>query len=233
MRTLIKKLISKNLRDDLRGISTSTKRLFGKVYKDAKYGGALRKAAAQHKSVKINLGCGTLAHPGWINVDMMKSENTFYHDLRERLPMDDQCAEYIHCEHFLEHLTQEDAIQFMSECFRLLKPGGRLRLILPDAEKYMRAYAEGDKDFFAKMLHHGNAVNPFRTSMEIINQMFRMGGDHLFAWDFETLSLYLKDAGFERIERSEFRRMPEQHFIDGEDDWRLHESIYLNAFKPN
>ncbi|RMF27281.1 MAG: hypothetical protein D6765_07785 [Bacteroidetes bacterium] len=140
-------------------------------------------------------------------------------------------ARHIHCEHFLEHLSQEDAIRFLGECHRLLEPGGSLRLILPDAEKYLRAYANRNLAFFEPLSRLGNAQRPFRTPMEIINQMFRMGGDHLFAWDYETLALYLREVGFARVEPSSLHDVPEEFDIDGKDAWRVHESLYLNAWK--
>ncbi|MEZ4958753.1 MAG: hypothetical protein R2830_02930 [Saprospiraceae bacterium] len=231
MNATIKNILPKSTRNDVRNLQLHWNRLMNKLYKDAVHGPGLKKLRTTDLPLKINFGCGPLAHPGWVNVDYIKSENTYYYDLRDKLPLKGGIASNIHCEHFMEHLTQEDAIQFMKECFRLLQPGGLFRIIVPDAEKYIKAYAKNDDDYFSHLSKLGNAAHPFRTKIEIINQMFRMGGDHLFAWDFETMSLYLKEAGFSKVKRSGFREIPANICIDGQDEWRTHESLYVVAYK--
>ena len=179
--------------------------------------------------LKINLGCGALAREGWVNIDGLPlNSNTLALDLRNPLPIADGAAQHIHCEHFLEHLTLEDGKQLLGECYRVLQSGGTLRLILPDAEKYLRAYAADDAAFFERLKNLGNPSVPFQSPIEIINQMFRMGNDHLYAWDERSLRYYLVQAGFVEIERSHQHDTAVKFNIDGVDDWRDWESIYLN-----
>src|SRR6185312_6744609 len=71
-----------------------------------------------------------------------------------------------------------------------------LRIGVPDAALYLRRYLENQTDFFSKLRHLGGAVQPLETPIEVINQMFRMGGAHRFAWDFPTLKLGLERTGF-------------------------------------
>src|SRR5688500_4198679 len=87
------------------------------------------------------------------------------------------------------------------------------------------------RGFFAPITRLGGAESELRTKIEIINQMFRMGGDHRFAWDFETMSLVLRQSGFERGEESTAGDVPSKWNIDGDDWWRVHESLYVNAYK--
>ena len=77
-----------------------------------------------------------------------------------------------------------------------------MRIIVPDAGKYMSAYATRDESFFGKLDGLGGASPPLETNALICNQMFRMGGDHLFAWDFETLELICRRIGFSSVVRS-------------------------------
>jgi hypothetical protein len=49
---------------------------------------------------------------------------------------------------------------------------------VPDAGRYIRAYARHDSEFFEAMRELGGAAVPFETDIEIVNQAFRMGGDH-------------------------------------------------------
>jgi hypothetical protein len=84
----------------------------------------------------------------------------------------------------------------------VLDHGGSLRLIVPDLEKYVIAYARADYAFFQSFRFLGGAVEPLETKGAVCNQMFRMGGSHKFAWDFETLRQAARDCGFSEVSRS-------------------------------
>jgi SAM-dependent methyltransferase len=149
------------------------------------------------RELKIHLGCGKRVIAGWVNVDCFRGPGIdFTGDLRRPLPFADGSARLIYSEHVLEHLQMEDALRLLQECKRVLAPDGILRIGIPDAEIYLRAYISGDQPFFDELKHLGGAVNPLRTPMEVINHMFRMGACHLFAWDWPTLQLALTEAGF-------------------------------------
>lgn len=179
----------------------------------------------------LHLGCGNVCHAGWINVDLNPPSAGYFADFRDPIRLADGCTRHIHCEHVLEHLDYDDAQSFLRECHRVLERQGSLRLILPDAEKYLRAYASNDKAFFDQFKHLGGAVNPLELRMEVINQMFRMGGAHRFAWDFETLRHHLEKIGFAEIQKSSLGDISSAFKIDGTDVWREQESIYINAVK--
>jgi SAM-dependent methyltransferase len=54
-------------------------------------------------------------------------------DLREPMPFLDNSCAMVHSEHFLEHLAYpHDAMRFLTECFRVLRPGGVFRVGVPD-----------------------------------------------------------------------------------------------------
>lgn len=149
------------------------------------------------RELKIHLGCGKRVMAGWVNVDCFRAPGIdLTGDLRCPLPFADHSARLIYSEHVLEHLQMEDALQLLQQCKRVLAPDGILRIGVPDAEIYLRAYTSGDQPFFDMLKHLGGAVNPLRTPMEVMNHMFRMGAQHLFAWDWPTLKLALTEAGF-------------------------------------
>ncbi len=150
-------------------------------------------------------------------------------DVRWGLPIRSDIVSFIHCEHFLEHLEYpNDARTFLQECFRALRPGGEFRLIVPDANKYISAYATRDKNFWLSLSDLGGATEKFSTVVEIMNQAFRMGGEHRFAYDKKTLSHILYQAGVKKIEESNYSPKDK---IDLGDSWRLTESLYVTAEK--
>lgn len=195
----------------------------------------IRRSAANallnDKGGKLHLGCGARVRADWFNVDGNgDSDIDLRWDLRKPLPFASESCRLIYSEHLLEHLTREDAERVIAECYRLLKPAGRLRIGVPDAELYIRAYAEGRKEFFKDLAHLGGAVDPLLMPIDVINQMFRMGGAHQFAWDFSRLASSLSNGGFKNVTRYEPSHASTAE-ICLDDPEHAFETLYVEASK--
>lgn len=156
----------------------------------------------------LSLGSGRRPFPGWILVDIEPNGPTDYlrWDCRRPLPLRDGSVARILIEHYLEHLDPETHVpQLLTECYRLLQPGGYLRIIVPDAEKFLRAYVAGDSRQWLALGYDLNALplNP-PTPMSIINHVFHQRGEHRAAYDFNTLHHILARHGFSQIKRQCF-----------------------------
>lgn len=81
--------------------------------------------------IKLNLGCGNKYLEGYINCDISRQVRADrYFDLNEfPYPFPDNYADEILMDNVLEHLNDIPAV--MKELFRILKPGGRLKIIVP------------------------------------------------------------------------------------------------------
>ncbi len=90
--------------------------------------------------LKLNLGCGDVYFDDWVNIDMESEKADLKHDLRSPLPYDDSSADYIYNEHFIEHLTVKEGLVFLSDCYRVLKKGGVLRIATPDLDYLLFRY---------------------------------------------------------------------------------------------
>jgi predicted SAM-dependent methyltransferase len=91
----------------------------------------------------LNLGCGSRYHPEWINIDITPSgESVIAHDLSLGIPLPDGSCDAVYHSHLLEHLRQPAAVQFLRECYRVMKPGGIVRIAIPDLEQICRVYLE-------------------------------------------------------------------------------------------
>ena len=89
----------------------------------------------------LNLGCGSRFHLGWTNVDIAcASPHVQAHDLRLGIPYPDDTFEVVYHSHLLEHLSKYEALSFTQECHRVLKPGGIVRVVVPDLERIARLY---------------------------------------------------------------------------------------------
>jgi predicted SAM-dependent methyltransferase len=175
----------------------------------------------------VNLGCGYRPMKGWVNVDRARGpEVQVVWDLASGLPFPDSSCAAVFSEHLIEHVTKEAATRLLSECHRVLKSGGVLRVSTPDAERYLRSYA-GDGEF----LRHSGFLEPVETPLERINQMMRERGQHLWVYDAESLILLLRKTGFSSAAEQQFgvSTHPRMQRIDSAE--RAFESLYVEAIK--
>ncbi len=91
----------------------------------------------------VNIGCGSVFHPDWINLDVLPlAKNVQSYDIRETLPFLSQEIDVCYSSHVLEHLSREQAKSFLIDCDRVLKPGGIIRIVVPDLEMIARNYLQ-------------------------------------------------------------------------------------------
>lgn len=109
--------------------------------------GATGSAETGHR--RLNWGCGRHPEPGWINSDRKEGpgiEISF--DILDGLPLEDASVDYAVSIHALPELPYADLVPALAELRRVLRPGGLLRLGLPNLERAIDAYRAGDRAFF-------------------------------------------------------------------------------------
>lgn len=91
----------------------------------------------------LNLGCGARHHPDWTNIDFVSNHPSVKaYNLLHGIPFADQSYDVVYHSHVLEHFPKEDAINFLTQCNRVLKTGGILRVVVPDLESIVKCYLE-------------------------------------------------------------------------------------------
>ena len=166
------------------------------------------KALSGRQDLKVNIGCGPFGLPGWVNLDLYSHEKvTLRTDCRYRIPLADESCEGIHVEHFLEHMSPiDERSRFLRECLRCLQPGGILRVIVPDAELYIRAYLAPGWETLNCISCGGEVPQQvFQTKMEALNHIFLQKAEHYGGYDAITLSLVLSEAGLRDVVRRSWR----------------------------
>lgn len=163
--------------------------------------------------VRVNLGAGPDRKPGWVNVDNGVDDDIWEKKLEgDHVEADaleyldtlaDDSVDEIYAGHFLEHFEyglddweQSEGHGLLTSCYRVLKSGGTIGIVVPDTKEVMRGYfSEGRDldDICAGFLY--STIQPSR---------------HKWSWDLMTLRRALERAGFtvtDEIDRYEDERL--------------------------
>jgi len=196
--------------------------------------------------IKINIGCGVSGVPGWVNLDnsptillsrlpLLKRwlaipawpRDVLRRDVRRGLPFPDDSVSYIYSSHTFEHFAFDESLALGKECFRVLKEGGILRVVVPDLALVVKEYLADPSDL---------ASHRFLDRLSIrqsLRDIVHPGSHHSQMLDARSLTCLLRRAGFAEPEVSSFRQsaMPDIEAI--ELDIRKRESLYVEARKTS
>lgn len=199
----------------------------------------------------VQFGCGGRLPKDVLNTDLVgftdiRLESTapgrvfrvngapfLHHDVTQPLPAEDGAFDWAYSEHLIEHISQAQALVWLKDVRRLLRPGGLLRLTTPDLERYAQAYVSRDEAFFAdhsrRIREFGLPAMPTRRAF-MVNQIFGFWG-HRWIYDFDELVHVLVEAGFaaDAVVRRAFSEsaIAEMGALDSE--VRQDETIYVEV----
>jgi SAM-dependent methyltransferase len=120
----------------------------------------------------INIGCGKVRHDAWINLDLVGAPGVKSYNVKKDLPFPDNSIDIIYHSHILEHLRKNEAERFIKECHRILKPGGLIRVVVPDLEKLCEEYLKNLRKGFEN--GDESAILDYQwNKIEMFDQMIR------------------------------------------------------------
>jgi SAM-dependent methyltransferase len=176
---------------------------------------------------RLNWGCGDAGEPGWINSDIKEGPGVDIScDIRDGLAIETDSLDYVVSIHALPMVSYPDLVPVLQELRRTLKPGGVLRLALPDVDKGIRAYLAGDRSYFAVSDDDADSVG----GKFILHMLWFGYSVSMFTNEFARELLHR--AGFESIRDCAFRETGSDHAGIIELDNREHESLFVEAVKP-
>jgi predicted SAM-dependent methyltransferase len=200
----------------------------------------------------IHCGCATNLQPGWLNIDRLRFVDAagresvpgrliridsarcyLEHDLTRPLPVADAVFDWAFSEHFIEHVSPEQAIAWLREMRRVLKGGGVLRISTPDLRRYAAGYVNRSDGFFERhrrgLLALGFTDVPTRPAW-MMNQIFRFWG-HQWIYDFDELRMALVTAGFaqDAVVECSFRTGQLPQVCELDRPVRSDESLYVEV----
>lgn len=191
---------------------------------------------------RVNIGSGLSGAPGWYNIDNSPTillsriplacrwfgvprwpPDIHRHDVRKGLPFADQTISYIYSSHTFEHFHWEDSLKIARDCFRVLKPGGVLRVVVPDLRLIVGEYLENaaptaSHDFVSRLsLQRG------------VRDLVHPGANHCQMFDEGSLLHLFRQAGFECPEVSSFMQSRIPAIDQVELEVRKNESLYVEG----
>jgi predicted SAM-dependent methyltransferase len=151
--------------------------------------------------LKLNVGCFTtqFGHD-WRNSDILDLRAHAHHhgflfsqwSIEDEIPYNDGIVDLIFAMHVLEHVTYEAGARFLKECHRVMKPGGVLRILVPDAWELCGSFRDGSLEKYDKFSDTSKAR---KHGAQKLWELLCEGG-HKSLYDFETLRTALYEAGF-------------------------------------
>jgi predicted SAM-dependent methyltransferase len=220
--------------------------------------------------MKLNLGCGSVRPKNWINTDSSlnaniqkipvigkaiarlfnpieyNDSNIVYMNLNRPWKYNDNSVEVVYASHLFEHLTVKSANLFLSEAYRCLKPGGVIRIVVPDLYQICKRYIEEYESscepkvdttkfiMWAINMHREGQYGSIGLLKKIILEWQGYPHQHKFMYDKNSLSTKFKEYNFSQLTLSSYG---ESNFIaeinDVEGTKESYLSVYLEAKKPN
>ena len=165
----------------------------------------------EKKPILLNLGGAECCHPnpfyeGYVSVDIDPPAKGWVvrHDLTKPFPLPDGCADRIHTEDFLEHISVDRIGALLSECFRVLTPGGMMRIGVPD---YNNPKDRPYLDIGVDLRYPGHVtLTHFAMMKKIIEDSPFQGHQFYHYWDGDTFVTNRIDYSLGMIQRT-----PENH----------------------
>jgi ubiquinone/menaquinone biosynthesis C-methylase UbiE len=159
---------------------------------------------------KLQLGAGTNVLPGWFNTDYFPRDAVYFMDVTKPFPVPDASFNFIFSEHHIEHISYKNAVFMLKESFRVLKPGGSIRITTPHLKNVLNVYSS-DGPVEGNIFNHTNefiysgfynAINYIPVDDYVkaheLNDMF-YNYEHKFIYDFESLKRVLEYTGFKNV----------------------------------
>jgi predicted SAM-dependent methyltransferase len=132
-------------------------------------------------------------------IKFLKKNNVIYCDARYRIPLSNESVDNIYCSHTLEHFTFNDADLVLKEFYRVLKPGGGIRIIVPNLRLKIEDYhqsKDGDDFFFKLGLKHESHIN-FGKIKTFFRRLVADGVGHKHMYDENSLKKKLSKNLFQ------------------------------------
>jgi predicted SAM-dependent methyltransferase len=149
----------------------------------------------------VNIGCGPKYVAGMINIDgNIFCKKDIWLDVTLGLPFPDSSLKGVYVSHVLEHFSPQQLRNLLAEFYRVLQPGGGVRIVVPSLEYAIQVYLSGDGSGLPDWPEN------FRSPGGRFNNFMLCQNQHRAMLDYSFLMELLKGCGFSRVYREQANR---------------------------
>jgi ubiquinone/menaquinone biosynthesis C-methylase UbiE len=172
---------------------------------------------------RLDFGCAFEKHEGWLGFDLNDHGHNLVGDVLDGLPFPEYHFDMITAHHSLQMIRFDDLPRALAELRRVLKPGGALRISVPDALKAVNKYIAG--------VEHAFPISDEieRTADGRFWRYMFWHGDARSAFSYESLEDTLWRSRFQNVRRCEFKQTHTQHPEIVDLDGRESESLIVEC----
>ena len=167
----------------------------------------------------------------------------FYWDARYPIPIQDGAASAVYSSHLLEHLSRGTAQELLRDCYRVLKPGGVLRVVVPDMYLISKRYVSIVEQLAARHLGLTDSVDFLSNTMTVADVSSAFAAEyydpdprrqrafgHQWMYDKWSIQAALERVGFQQVRECPYRQglIPDLDQLD----CRAANSLHVEAIKP-
>ncbi len=151
---------------------------------------------------KLEIGHGQNKKHLFVGLDYNLRTDVPY-DLKWGLPFKKERFDFIYAEHVFEHFNYSELTGILKECKRVLKPEGTLRIVVPNANLYIKGYLNPQNFNILEMCRYQWGLS-YASPLDYLNYIFYMDGHHKYMMDEKILSHLGKELGFSDCYSSSF-----------------------------
>ncbi len=156
-----------------------------------------------HSVHKLQIGSNICVLSGWLNTDLYPASfRSVTLDATRRFPFGGASFDYVFSEHQMEHIGYDDALKMLRECHRILRPGGKIRIAVPSADRLVELFGPSRTELQNRYIHEKTKLlypNAFKPSPCFALNAGFMNWGHKFLYDNETLCCVLQNVGFTNV----------------------------------
>lgn len=192
---------------------------------------------------KLQIGSGRNYLDGWLNTDFEPEDNRYvFMDATQVFPFQSDTFSFVFNEHIIEHISYEGGQNLLAESFRVLKPGGVIRVATPNLANLLQLFEADLTDTQKRYIQW--SISEYFPKIDsqlpsfVLNNFMRQWG-HLFVYDPPSLQFSLEGAGFTEVhlvsvgesQHPELRGIEKHGSIIG-DEFNLLETMVMEGTKP-
>jgi predicted SAM-dependent methyltransferase len=207
----------------------------------------------------IQFGSGNIYVSGWENYDssptliiqqipllgkilekrlnVIFDKGIIYGDIVKGLPLEENSVDGIFSSHTLEHLSYCDFKTALINCYKYLRPGGRMRTIMPNLDYYVQKYIENKSinDLASVDFMKSSFLGRYESRKTLKLRLVEMFSNsrHQWLWDKNSFKEELNSHGFCRINDFKFGSCDDSNFLKPEREYQFaNDAILVECFKP-